>query len=39
MTSEEGSTSETESEEEIKEQGPSIDQQICLMPIAEVQDG
>ena len=30
----EDSASEAESEEEIKEPGPSIDQQICLTPIA-----
>ena len=33
-TSEENSTSEAESEEELKEPGPSIDQQIHLTPIA-----
>ena len=34
-TSEEDSTSEAKSEEELKEPGPSIDQQICLTPIAQ----
>ena len=33
-TSEEDSASEAESEEELKEPGPSIDQQIHLTPIA-----
>ena len=33
-TSKEDSTSEAESEEELKEPGPSIDQQIHLTPIA-----
>ena len=33
-TLEEDNTSEAESEEELKEPGPSIDQQICLTPIA-----
>ena len=32
-TSEEDSTSEAESEEELKEPGASINQQICLTPI------
>ena len=34
-TSEEDSTSKAELEEELKEPGPSIDQQICLTPIAQ----
>ena len=34
-TSEENSASEAESEEELKELGPSIDQQIHLTPIAQ----
>ena len=34
-TSEEDSTSKAESEKELKEPGPSIDQQICLIPIAQ----
>ena len=33
-TSKEDSTSKAKSEEEIKEPGPSIDQQICLTTIA-----
>ena len=33
-TSKEDSTSEAKSEEELKEPGPSIDQQIHLTPIA-----
>ena len=34
-TSKEDSISKAESEEELKEPGPSIDQQICLTPIAQ----
>ena len=34
-TSEEDTASEAESEEELKEPGSSIDQQICLTPIAQ----
>ena len=34
-TSEEDTTSKAESEEELKEPGPSINQQICLTPIAQ----
>ena len=34
-SSEEDSTSEAESKEELKEPGPSIDQQIQLTPIAQ----
>ena len=34
-TSEEDTISEAESEEELKEPGPSINQQICLTPIAQ----
>ena len=34
-TSKEDSTSKAESEEELKEPGPLIDQQICLTPIAQ----
>ena len=34
-TSKEDSTSEAKSEKELKEPGPSINQQICLTPIAQ----